>query len=94
MLLPEEGDFSQLGVKKQGLHFVTAGSKGGCHFHVWSLKGGTSVTSLPLFLGCVFSMWLESRACSRVPRAGVDEQDGAGAAWSREGGGVHMTIQH
>lgn len=66
MLLPEEGDFSQLGVKKKGLHFVTAGSKGGCHF--WSLKGGTSVTSLLLFPGCVFSMWqepwVESRACS------------------------------
>ncbi|XP_054246864.1 transducin beta-like protein 3 [Indicator indicator] len=28
ILLPKEGDFSQLGVKKQGLHFVTAGSKG------------------------------------------------------------------
>lgn len=28
VLLPEKGDFSQLGVKKQGLHFVTAGSKG------------------------------------------------------------------
>ncbi|XP_068002591.1 transducin beta-like protein 3 [Melanerpes formicivorus] len=28
VLLPKEGDFSQLGVKKQGLHFVTAGSKG------------------------------------------------------------------
>lgn len=51
MLLPEEGDFSQLGVKKKGLHFVTAGSKGECHF--WSLKGGTSVTSLLLLLGCV-----------------------------------------
>lgn len=30
VLLPEKGDFSQLGVKKQGLHFVTAGSKGEC----------------------------------------------------------------
>lgn len=28
ILLPERGDFSQLGVKKQGLHFLTAGSKG------------------------------------------------------------------
>lgn len=30
VLLPEKGDFSQLGVKKQGLHFLTAGSKGEC----------------------------------------------------------------
>lgn len=31
VLLPEQGDFSQLGVKKQGLHFLTAGSKGERH---------------------------------------------------------------
>lgn len=30
ILLPGKGDFSQLGVKKQGLHFITAGSKGEC----------------------------------------------------------------
>ncbi|NXG34531.1 TBL3 protein, partial [Dromaius novaehollandiae] len=28
VLLPEKGEFSQLGVKNQGLHFLTAGSKG------------------------------------------------------------------
>ncbi|KAG5832192.1 hypothetical protein ANANG_G00288490 [Anguilla anguilla] len=28
VLLPEEGDFSQLGVRTKGLHFITAGSKG------------------------------------------------------------------
>ncbi|KAL2299100.1 hypothetical protein Nmel_014716 [Mimus melanotis] len=62
VLLPEEGDFSQLGVKKQGLHFVTAGSKGECHF--WSLQGGTSVTSLLLLLGCILRVWeVATAAC-------------------------------
>lgn len=28
MLLPENEDFSQMGVKSKDLHFVTAGSKG------------------------------------------------------------------
>ena len=28
VLLPEGGDFSQIGIKSEGLHFITAGSKG------------------------------------------------------------------
>ncbi len=30
VLLPGKSDFSQMGVKGEGLHFVTAGSKGKC----------------------------------------------------------------
>ncbi|XP_036248725.1 transducin beta-like protein 3 [Molothrus ater] len=43
VLLPKEGDFSQLGVKKQGLHFVTAGSKG--ILRVWEVATAACVHS-------------------------------------------------
>ncbi|KFP83408.1 Transducin beta-like 3, partial [Acanthisitta chloris] len=43
VLLPETGDFSQLGVKKPGLHFVTAGSKG--ILKVWEVATGACVHS-------------------------------------------------
>lgn len=49
VLLPEKGDFSQLGVKKQGLHFLTAGSKGEC-FDVLLLD--LEAEKGLLFLGC------------------------------------------
>ncbi|NXP42681.1 TBL3 protein, partial [Leiothrix lutea] len=46
VLLPEEGDFSQLGVKKQGLHFVTAGSKG--ILRVWDVATAACVHTQPV----------------------------------------------
>ncbi|KFW84515.1 Transducin beta-like 3, partial [Manacus vitellinus] len=46
VLLPEKGDFSQLGVKKQGLHFVTAGSKG--ILRVWEVASAGCVYSQPV----------------------------------------------
>uniref|UniRef100_A0ABM5F138 Transducin beta-like protein 3 n=1 Tax=Pogona vitticeps TaxID=103695 RepID=A0ABM5F138_9SAUR len=46
-LLPEEGDFSPVGVKKSGVHFITAGSKG--ILRVWDASSATCVhtQSLP-----------------------------------------------
>ncbi|XP_074454376.1 transducin beta-like protein 3 [Larus michahellis] len=46
VLLPEKGDFSQLGVKKQGLHFVTAGSKG--ILKVWEVATAACVYTQPV----------------------------------------------
>lgn len=46
VLLPEQGDFSQLGVKKQGLHFLTAGSKG--VLKVWEVATAACVYSQPV----------------------------------------------
>uniref|UniRef100_A0A8V5G7Y5 Uncharacterized protein n=1 Tax=Melopsittacus undulatus TaxID=13146 RepID=A0A8V5G7Y5_MELUD len=46
VLLPEKGDFSQLGVKKQGLHFITAGSKG--ILKVWEVATAACVYSQPV----------------------------------------------
>ncbi|XP_009993078.1 PREDICTED: transducin beta-like protein 3 [Chaetura pelagica] len=43
VLLPRKGDFSQLGVKKEGLHFVTAGSKG--ILKVWEVATAACVYS-------------------------------------------------
>ncbi|PKU34177.1 transducin betahypothetical protein [Limosa lapponica baueri] len=46
ILLPEKGDFSQLGVKKQGLHIVTAGSKG--ILKVWEVATAACVYTQPV----------------------------------------------
>nr|XP_056722136.1 transducin beta-like protein 3 [Euleptes europaea] len=46
VLLPEGVDFSPLGVKKPGLHFLTAGSKG--ILQVWDASAATCVYSQPL----------------------------------------------
>ncbi|KFV15910.1 Transducin beta-like 3, partial [Pterocles gutturalis] len=46
VLLPEKGDFSHLGVKKQGLHFVTAGSKG--VLKVWEVATAACVHTQPV----------------------------------------------
>ncbi|KFO77110.1 Transducin beta-like 3, partial [Cuculus canorus] len=46
VLLPEKGDFSQLGVKKRGLHFVTAGSKG--VLKVWEVATAACVYTQPV----------------------------------------------
>ncbi|XP_061848106.1 transducin beta-like protein 3 isoform X1 [Colius striatus] len=46
VLLPKKGDFSQLGVKKQGLHFITAGSKG--ILKVWEVATAACVYTQPV----------------------------------------------
>uniref|UniRef100_A0A8B9CAN2 Transducin beta like 3 n=1 Tax=Anser brachyrhynchus TaxID=132585 RepID=A0A8B9CAN2_9AVES len=46
VLLPEKGDFSQLGVKKQGLHFLTAGSKG--VLKIWEVATAACVYTQPV----------------------------------------------
>ncbi|XP_061329291.1 transducin beta-like protein 3 [Pezoporus flaviventris] len=58
VLLPEKGDFSQLGVKKQGLHFVTAGSKG--ILKVWEVATAACVYSQPM----PFELKEEASECS------------------------------
>ncbi|XP_053132239.1 transducin beta-like protein 3 [Hemicordylus capensis] len=45
-LLPEKGDFSQLGVKKSSIHFITAGSKG--IIRIWDAFSTTCVHSQSL----------------------------------------------
>ncbi|XP_072299505.1 transducin beta-like protein 3 [Eucyclogobius newberryi] len=46
VLLPEEDDFSEIGVKNKGLHFVTAGSKG--VLRVWEASTARCVFTQPL----------------------------------------------
>uniref|UniRef100_A0A670JVB8 Transducin beta like 3 n=1 Tax=Podarcis muralis TaxID=64176 RepID=A0A670JVB8_PODMU len=46
VMLPEQGDFSCLGVSKESLHFVTAGSKG--ILRVWDAASATCVHSQSL----------------------------------------------
>uniref|UniRef100_A0A8C3M008 Transducin beta like 3 n=1 Tax=Chrysolophus pictus TaxID=9089 RepID=A0A8C3M008_CHRPC len=46
ILLPEQGDFSRLGVKKQGLHFLTAGSKG--VLKIWEVATAACVYTQPV----------------------------------------------
>ncbi|KAM9372396.1 transducin beta-like protein 3 [Phaethornis superciliosus] len=46
VLLPQKGDFSQLGVKKKGLHILTAGSKG--ILKVWEAATAACVHSQPV----------------------------------------------
>ncbi|XP_006024069.1 transducin beta-like protein 3 [Alligator sinensis] len=46
VLLPEDGDFSQLGMQKQGLHFVTAGSKGA--LRIWDAATAACVNTQPV----------------------------------------------
>lgn len=50
VLLPEQTDLSQIGVKNTNLHFVTAGSKGLIHSHLNVLfPTSPSLTCAPLF---------------------------------------------
>ncbi|KAG6927442.1 transducin (beta)-like 3, partial [Chelydra serpentina] len=46
VLLPEDGNFSHLGVKKRGLHFLTAGSKG--ILHIWEAATAACVYTQPV----------------------------------------------
>ncbi|XP_030434307.1 transducin beta-like protein 3 isoform X1 [Gopherus evgoodei] len=46
VLLPKDGDFSHLGVKKRGLHFLTAGSKG--ILHIWEAATAACVYTQPV----------------------------------------------
>ncbi|KAI1883949.1 hypothetical protein AGOR_G00221340 [Albula goreensis] len=45
VILPAGGDFSQIGVKTKGLHFITAGSKG--VLRVWEASSGRCVFAQP-----------------------------------------------
>ncbi|XP_036408735.1 transducin beta-like protein 3 [Megalops cyprinoides] len=49
VLLPESGDFSQIGVKSKGLHFITAGSKG--LLRVWEASSARCVFTQPILVG-------------------------------------------
>lgn len=73
VLLPEKGDFSQVGVKKQGLHLVTAGSKGECPGMLppglEAEENETLDAALPLLLGCVFFVW--QKVWAELLRAGA-----------------------
>uniref|UniRef100_A0A8C8FFQ8 U3 small nucleolar RNA-associated protein 13 C-terminal domain-containing protein n=1 Tax=Oncorhynchus tshawytscha TaxID=74940 RepID=A0A8C8FFQ8_ONCTS len=59
VLLPEDEDFSEVGVKTKEIHFITAGSKGICVLRVWDASSAR----------CVFTQTLPSPPSYGDPRS-------------------------
>uniref|UniRef100_A0A8C7K8R5 Transducin beta like 3 n=1 Tax=Oncorhynchus kisutch TaxID=8019 RepID=A0A8C7K8R5_ONCKI len=59
VLLPEDEDFSEIGVKTKEIHFITAGSKGICVLRVWDASSAR----------CVFAQTLPSPPSAGDPRS-------------------------